>query len=136
MIIANSRWISVLPKWKAQLIDWSNDRRYPQTCVKLEFTDERRHIVCQHCKLCTATTYTYTDIYICICICICMYLSIIYIYVWGGGGVCLICGRTFRCTTANQCSSEQTWIDNGPECSNRYSSGGHCLRLLVIVIYR
>ena len=41
----------------------------------------------------------------------------------------------FRCTTAYQCGSERTWIDKGPECSNRYSSGGHCLTLSVILIY-
>ena len=49
--------------------------------------------------------------------------------------ICSICRRMFRCTTAHQCSSERTWIDKGPECSNRCSSGGHCLTLLVIVIY-
>ena len=59
----------------------------------------------------------------------------IYIYIYIYIYICSICRRTFRCTTAHQCSSERTWIDKGPECSNRYSSGGHCLTLSVILIY-
>ena len=49
--------------------------------------------------------------------------------------VCSMCRRTFRCTTAHQCSSERAWIDTGTECSNHYSSGELCLTLFVIDLW-
>ena len=46
-----------------------------------------------------------------------------------------MCRRTFRCTTAHQCSSERAWIDTRTECSSHYSSGGLALTLFVSHIY-